>query len=153
MSYKIYVGNERLTQDRLNGAKEIGPFSSLGANVGGKTVIFTTPSATVTFTGAAGAFRTVTEIIAQLKAGVAGLQVELRELGSQQNTNPATKKQVVLSLWYTGTFTISKNGTANALLGIDTDADTVSTGPVASTKIHGFAPASSQGTYALVLED
>lgn len=151
MSYKIIVGDEKSIADRLNGAIAIGPISSAGAAVGAKTVIFSDPAQTVTFSGSAGDNLKISEIVDELKA-VTGLQIEVREQGSPQSSNPQVKKQIVLVLWLSAGYTIDKDGTANPLLGINTVADTVSDGAIAAAKIKGFTPA-AQGTYAVILED
>lgn len=153
MSYQIVTGTEKTLEDKLNGTVVSGAFASSGVAVGGKTVIFSDPAETVTFSGSAGALLTPAQIVSELEAGITGLSVGLREQGSVQQTNPKVTKQVSLALSIDAGFTLDKDGTANALLGLSTTADTTSAGAVDSTRIKGFTPSASLGTYALILSD
>ena len=153
MSYQIITGTERSIEDKLNGTVLSGVIASTGAAVGGRTLIFSSPAVTVTFGGTVGSNRTVAQIVAEIEAAVSGMDVQVREQGSTQSQNPTVAKKVVLSLARSGGFTLEETGTANAALGFSTTQDTVSTGAVDATRIKGFTPSASPGTYALILSD
>lgn len=143
MAYEVFIGNRQGTEDRLNNVLLLGPFPDSGLPVGGKTLEFTSPLATVTFGGSAGAIRTMADIMSDLAAQVTGLVVSKRR---NQNAGPAgynhasgrLDPQVLLVLSHASGFTIASTGTANADFGLSTDADTARGAPVGTTKIVGF---------------
>lgn len=148
MTITMVRGSEQDITDYLNDTKIRGPFRTSGLAVGGKTLIFSTPVATVTFTGVVGATRTLAEIIAQVEGAVSGMDVSARTV----NSSAGQGIRQLLAFLRDGGFTLSSTGTANALLGFSTTASTVQT-PVNSRLISGFSSAPGDNRYALALNN
>lgn len=156
MAYELFVGDKTRIEDRLNGALVIGPFKNTGLPVGGLTLIFATPAVTVTFSGSAGDYLTVDQIISEIRSAAPTLTVTKR--GEQNSVAysaqvgggaPVGNSSIVLQL-DTG-ITIDKDGTANPLLGIRTDSDIVGRAAVAQTEIAGFTQGSTPAHYAVLI--
>lgn len=81
----------------------------------GKTLVFTTPAATVTFsvTGGDQAGLSLKDVIAQIQAALGGSYV----VGVQN-------RSLIVTAVTPGVIVLSKNGTANPILGFDTTTDT-----------------------------
>lgn len=157
MSYEIFVGDKQGVEDRLNNVLVLGPFPSTGLPVGAKTLIFSTPVGTVTFSGSAGDVLTVDQIIAEIKAAQPTLTVTKRVIhnATKQSATgaggrPVTPVAIVIHL--TSGFTISSTGTANANFGLSTTANTVRAAAVAIAKIGGFTQGLTTGHYALIID-
>lgn len=157
MSYEVFLGDRQGVDDRLNNSLVIGPFPSTGLPIGAKTLIFNVPAGTVTFSGAANAVLTVDQIIAEIKAAQPTLTVTKRVIqnATKQSATisggaPVTPVAIVIHL--TSGFTISSTGTANALLGLSTTANTVRAAAVAIAKIAGFTNGSTPGHYCLIID-
>lgn len=148
MSYAVYTGVESSILDRLNNPVVL-PFSSAGLALGGLTLIFSNPSHTITFSGAAGAVKTIGQVIAAITAANSSILMEVR--GAQQFQGSPAGRQLYLVIWRSAGFTISAAGTANALLGLSTTAATVSVGGVDPSAITAFSEGATEGHYALVL--
>lgn len=144
MSYDLVTGDAASLTDRLNGAVVLGPIPYEGAALGALTLIFSSPSHTVTFSGSAGELRTAVEVVSEILAVFTTLHGEIRRnyLGDSY-----------IALWHEDGFTIDKDGTANPLLRIDTAADTTTAGPVDVNRIRGFSNSISGAGYTLVLGD
>ncbi len=151
MPYSIIAGTPVTLTRYLNGAKETpAQFSSLP--IGAKTLIFSAPAATVTFSGAANAVLDIADIVAEINATV-GLTGIASFEQHQQYPQPSVRVAfggVVLRR--TAGFTIASTGTANELLGFSTTADTVSAGDVTAANIIAFTDASTDGHYALIIK-
>ena len=155
MGYKTYVADLQGVEDILNGSILLGPFSSRGLPVGAKTLVFTTPAATVTFSGAAGAYLTPDQIVTEINAVVAGLakRRNLPPVGPRYSNQPDSKRmgEQPLALQRDAGITLGNAGTGNALLGLG-GAPVISAGKVLAAKIVGFSQGSMQAHYALVIE-
>lgn len=141
MIYQVLVGTERAISDVMNGVLHMGPYPVTGVAVGAKTLIFTDPSATITFTGSSGDLRTPSQILAQMKDDVAGMEGEIR-------LSPVPGAGFYLVIWIDGGFTIDKDGTANATLKLSTVADTVSD---ASATPLALASGTTLGNFAMLI--
>jgi hypothetical protein len=155
MAYELCVGDKYRIEDRLNGGACLGPFPSSGLPIGGMTLIFAVPAVTVTFTGAAGERRTWAQILADIATQAPTITAKTRPAnngpaasGSAPGVVPSNQIELLLHL-DTG-ITIDKDGTANPLLKISTDANTVYPGTVAQTKIAGFSTLGPT-TYAVII--
>lgn len=151
MAYSIITGDKAELEHRLNGTVQIGPFPKIGLNVGALTLVFTTPVATVTFSGSAGDLISLDQIVTEINAQVA----DLAKLGTIKPGAHITNKPgdgsvslfFFLELTRAAGFTIDNTGTANALFGIASGI----TGPaeVASSDILGYAQ--DGGTYSALI--
>jgi hypothetical protein len=155
MPYQIIIGTVETIKDRLNSALVLGPY--LGdLPVGGRTLIFASPMATVTFSGAAGALLSVEDIAAEINAtvGLSGTASTRRyEYGTAVN-NPSVRVSRLLVLQRDGGFTLDKDGTANPYLaGLPTasDEDLVQPGAVEATDVVTVNQGTSPGHLILVL--
>lgn len=153
--YSIVQGKTQTFLDQLNRGTKLGPFDSAGVAVGGKTLIFNDPVATVTFSGSLGDLMTPAEIISEIKAasGLGVLTIQVR--GDQQgpSTSNPVSRRVYLLVTATDGFVIDSAGTANADLGLSTSVDTTNVGPVPSTQIKGFVQQVNDGVFAALLSD
>lgn len=156
MSYRVIVADgPKNIEDQLNGVLSFGPLPDRIA-IGAKTLVFTSPSATCTFSGSSGAVLTLSEIIDEILA-TTGLEV--LTLGLRYNPvepiyrdgDQRIRRTARLTIALDGGFTIDKDGTANALLGIPTAADTVAAGAVATTDIMGFSQGTTPGQYLIIV--
>jgi len=141
MAYDVLAGDAKTLADRLNGTKLLGPFPAQGLPLGALTLIFSDPAATVTFDGSSGALVTAVAAAADIQASFSSAVLELRR----------DNAQLYIAIWYGDGYTIDKDGTANALLGLSTTEDTVSEGAVDVTRIRGFSQAATGGHYSLIL--
>jgi hypothetical protein len=113
----------------------------------GLTLIFATPADTVTFAASPAAPQvplTRAQVKAQIEAQAAGVLVNFVQGAIELRADPA------------GTLVLDKDGTANALLGFPTKADTT-VRPVnppggASPIFISVGPEGSQGTYLLTID-
>ncbi len=154
--YRTYHSNLQGIEDLLNGCLILGPFDSKpGLPLGAKTLIFSTPAATVTFSGSAGALLTPEQIQDEIENTV-GLSGYSRYRGEQsgprysQSPLGVIHRQLIIIQKDTG-FTIDKDGTANPILGLSTTADIVSAGVIAAAKIAGFSQGSTPAHYAIII--
>jgi hypothetical protein len=134
--------------DLLNNAKMIGPFPWSGLAVGGKTLIFTEPVATVTFAGAADAVLTLSAIITAIKVAVAGIHVDSRAYAGGASGPDGVQKY--LSLYKDGGLALAANGTANALFGLSVSDPTTVKPPVPGNNIKGITRV-TPGEYEVVV--
>ena len=156
MAYKTYIADIQGVEDILNGVILLGPFPSTGLLIGAKTLIFTTPGVTATFTGAAGDVVSPTQMVTDINAASAGL-AKLRNApttGPRYSNSPDGKTVVYgqfIALQRDAGVTIANTGTANDDLGLG-GAPVISAGKVAIAKIAGFSQGSMAAHYALVIE-
>jgi len=155
MAYKTYVADIQGVEDILNGVILLGPFPSTGLAIGAKTLIFTAPGVTATFTGAAGAVVTPSQMVTDINTASAGL-AKLRSIplgprysNSLDGTTVVAMQTIVLQR--DAGVTVANTGTANDDLGLG-GAPVVSAGKVAIAKIAGFSQGSMPAHYALVIE-
>lgn len=156
MPYAVRTVNEspRL-QDVLNQAVQLGPFPRTGLAVGGKTLIFNTPSATVTFSGSLNAVKTLSEIAEELRDGVSGLAVEIRP-ATERLPDAAHTFYSYLAFWRddgsgTAGTVVDAAGTANADFGLNTGADTTWPGPLPPFNVVAVGPGPAPGSLIVVL--
>jgi hypothetical protein len=131
--------------DLLNNALNIGPFPYTGLGIGGRTLIFSTPSTTVTFPGANGAMVSLADIITALLGGVSGLHVERRQL-QDGSGSPG----FYLALWRDGGVVLTKDGTANAAFGFSAAGNTTVKSPLASGAVKSVAR-TAQDKYEVIV--
>lgn len=134
MTWRRFIAGPDNMMDRLNNALSLGPFPVSGLALGGRTLIFTTPSVTVTFPGAADAVVPMSGILAALQSGVTGLQGAMRRASNPPSNYPSGV-WYYLSLWRDGGVVLTKDGTANSLFGLSTGAGTTVKAPLAKDAV------------------
>jgi hypothetical protein len=139
VTYRKWTVGPDAVIDFLNNAKLLGPFPWSGLPVGGKTLILTEPAATVTFPGAADSNVTLGAIIEALKTTIPDIHVDVR--ASQNSSEQPTTILKYLSLYRDGGLAITKDGTANGLLGLSTSADIAVKSPVPGDNIKSISRA------------
>jgi hypothetical protein len=155
MPHQLKTGTIDTIRDLINGAVLIGPYGQLP--LGGLTMIWTAPAATVTFPGAAGAMVSARQIADAINGtvGLAGYaQFRSYEYGPHETNRDGGGKVVpkgTVALQADGGFTINFTGTANALLGLSTVATTVSAGIVPAAKIIGFTQGPAPGQLCIII--
>lgn len=146
MPYRIIVGDVEYLQDYLNSALVLGPFLKSGLAVGGLTLIFNAPAATVTFSGSLGAILSMSDIVSEINAQVAGLaSIRSYPQSGAGVPNPNVNPYMRLFFQRDAGFTLDAAGTANAFFGFSTSVDTVNTGAINSTKLVSIGQGSVQG--------
>ncbi len=155
MPYTTFKGTIDECTDRLNGVLQLGPYNKkTGLPVGGRTLIFTSPSATtVTFTGSVGDVRTIDQIIADFTAQLPAVGAKFRNYDygpNQQLGQLGIDPKVVLLLQADAGITITDAGTANAFFGLSTSASTTRT-IVAAADVVTFGPSAHADHYVLVI--
>ncbi len=148
MTYRCKIGTERDIENLLNNALVLGPVPANSNPIGGLTLIFNTPAATVTFPGSAGAHVTVPQMVVALSA-VSGLIVQTVPLGG----NNAGGADYGIVIYRAAGLVIDSAGTANAALGLSTSVDTTKAAPLDPAKVIAVSPGSIPGHYLLVYED
>lgn len=155
MPHQLKTGNVETIKDLINGALSMGPFSELP--LGGLTMIWVAPVATVTFPGAAGAILSARQIADAINgtAGLAGYaQFRSYDYGPHETSRVGDGKVVpkgVIVLQADAGFTVNFTGTANALLGLSTSVTTVSAGIVPAAKITGFTQGPAPGQLSIII--
>lgn len=139
MTYRIVVGNILQLEDLLNNARLL-LLPRVGLPIGGRTLVFSTPASTVTFPGAAGAMVAPVAIATALK-GVSGLEVELRQEGTNNS----------VSLRREGGFTIASTGTANSDFSLSTTQATVVAAPVPVARVVAISQGAEGGQLVALL--
>lgn len=142
MPYSIITGNAVSLADQLNGTVLLGPIPPMGVPVGGRTLIFTQPSATtVTFGGSAGSYRTAAQIVADITSQLAAANPVKRtgQYGPPSvDASGRIGPDVFVALQNdTSGIAITNAGTANAYLGVGAGVtgaplDPTKLGPVAT---------------------
>lgn len=135
MTYRKWTGGPDQVLDYLNNARRLGPFPQAGLPLGGKTLVFTDPTATVTFPGDEGAMVPLSDVMQQLQAEVPGLHVASRAGPNAQSTASVHGLTRYLALYRDGGLGIGKGGTSNGLFGFSTDEDTKVKPPIADDNI------------------
>lgn len=156
MPYRVIVadGPDSL-KEQLGSALSYGPLAPR-LPVGGRTLIFATPAATVTFSGSVGSYLTLETIVAEIIAVAPTTNPRLKNIagGEVVRDRPvgaaAGKKRMLIFQLDTG-LVIDKDGTANPYLKIPTDADTTSGAAVAAAKIVGFSQGTTPGQYLVLI--
>lgn len=156
MAYEVFVGDRQGIEDRLNGTLVLGPYPNTGLPLGGLTLIFATPAATVTFSGSPGANKTVDEIMAEIELAAATIVTTKRTAHNslQYSASPnggGPVVQMLIALRLDAGITIDKDGTANPLLKISTVADTVGRPAADPADIISFGQGLTQGHYAVII--
>lgn len=143
MPYRVIpCSNAQDVADELNGTRLIGPVPTTGLPLGTLTLVFTSPAATVTFTGVAGAIRLPSQIVSDIKGtvGLTALQISLRNINGE----------IWIAIQLDAGFAIDNTGTANSLLKIPS-AGVTGPAAIAEAKIKGFAQGALLGQYVLVI--
>jgi hypothetical protein len=149
MPYSIIRGTPADIEDYLNGAYLLGPFPLEGLPVGGLTLIFAQPEAhTITFSGAAGAMRTLTEIVTQINTPFAGNPASLRGSDPTNQGSAGGRKFLVLQDDASGIQITG--GTARATLRIPTGG-AVTRVPVPTARVVNFNADATNGHYLVLL--
>ncbi len=149
MPYEVIMCDDLTLARVLNGASTLGPFPPEGLPIGGRTLVFTDPVATVTFPGSDGALVTAEQVATALRSGVTGLHASVRPRRTTPNT-PSTLLREIEVMRDTP-FTMGRGGTANDLLGLKTDADTANAGPLAGDRIQSVGM-QGPNTFLLILK-
>ena len=155
MPHQLKTGNLETIKDLINGALSMGPFTELP--IGGLTLIFTAPAATVTFSGAVGSILSAKQIAAEINAVVAlagYAQFRSYDYGPHETSRVGDGKVIprgLIAIQADAGFTINFTGTANALLNLSTVATTVSAGLVPAVKIIGFTQGPSVGQLCIII--
>lgn len=154
MPYTVIIADSRQTlEDRLNNTLLLGPLSPT-LPVGAKTLIFASPARTVTFSGVAGDYLSLATIAAEIKAAHADFNpfvIKPRNWpGGDPRMSDASKLRHLVIQNDAG-FTIDKDGTANTLLMLPTDADLVVSAAVTSSKIVDLSQGATPGHYILII--
>jgi len=144
---KFSAGPDQLT-DIVNNAMELGPFRWSGTPLGGKTLIFSDPTATVTFPGAADALVTVPQLIAAIREQLPDMHIDVRDSTNGPQTPGLLERYI--SLYRDGGFTLSKDGTANSLFRLKTDAETKNKAPFPASGVKSVSRI-SPAEYEVVL--
>lgn len=152
MSYKILSGNVESILDQLNGVVSLPIYSRSGLPIGGRTLIFSSPAVTVTFSGAVGDIRTPTEIVSEINSAIGStIATRVNIQNAPAVNNPEVDALVNVKLQRDAGFTISSAGTANPYLKLSTTANTVSAGIVPQVKIAGFNQGISNGHLCVLI--
>lgn len=155
MPHQLKTGNIETIKDLINGAITLGPFSELP--LGGLTMIWTAPAATVTFPGAAGAMvsaKGIADAINAVGALTGYAQFRSYDYGPHETSRSGDGKLIpkgLVVLQADGGFTVNFTGTANALLGLSTVVTTVSAGIVPAAKIIGFTQGPAPGQLCIII--
>lgn len=137
MGYRIITGSRDDVVHQLNA--EVVGVTNLGAQeswaLHDLTLIFASPSVTVTFSGGVGEDPlTLAQIVEQINDEVAGIARLKIVVAGTTFPGGLPQRDIRLALELDAGFTVDKDGTANEILGLNTVADTVST-PVAAADI------------------
>ena len=148
MTYRKWTVSPEAVIDFLNNAKILGPFPWVGLPVGAKTLIFTEPVVTVTFSGAADAIVPLVNIINEIQAAVPDMRIGTR--ASVNSSEQLSTIQKYVSFCRDGGLVIANTGTANALFGLSTSAATTVKPPVPSASIKSMSRAGIAGYEIIV---
>lgn len=143
MPYSVVIGDRQRVEDVLNGAIHV-PTQFATLPLGGLTLIFNTPSGTVTFSGAASEMRTTAEVVAEINAVHTGLASLRQTVGASNRSTGEVVLQADAGV------VIDSAGTANALFGLSTSGDTTSAGAVDAADVTAVAFGNS-GQYIVIL--
>lgn len=158
--HEVFVGDRQGVEDRLNNRLILGPFPRNGMAVGALTLIFNTPSVTVTFSGSAGDVLTLSDIADEINTAVQGagdstFLATMRTLpnrGVSISGSPTLNPQMLLVMQSGVGFTIDTDGTANDYFRLSDTVDTTKAAPVAAAKILGFNSGATDGHYAVIID-
>lgn len=141
MPYECIKGTSQEVTDRLNGAISFGVIPKEGLKVGALTLIFTTPSETVTFSGSAGDMRTPAEILAQIKAVLTTARVTYRTATTAggRGVGPGESAQTLV-IEDDGGVALGSAGTANALFGVKAGKTIDGGAPIPAARVVSFGP-------------
>lgn len=153
MPHQLKTGTPESIQDLLNGSLVLGPFAELP--LGGRTLIFTTPAATVTFPGALGAMVSVKDAVAAINAtgglsGVASMRTH-QNSGTQTLSTGKPAPMGMIVLQRDAGFEIDDPGTANPFLGLSASVPTISAGLVAASRILALSAGPVPGQLAVII--
>lgn len=154
MPHKVITGTPETVEDYINGRFVSNPVPAQDLAVGGLTLIFTAPAATVTFTAGN---KTLAQVVAEINgtAGLAGIaSLRAADQGPHTTSRPGDGKLIAqqrLVLGLDAGFTLNFTGTANSLLGINLTAAFVSAGLIAASKITGFTQGPAPGQLCLII--
>lgn len=147
MAYRVVpCTSPRAVEKLINGTLALGAFSP-GAvlPIGGLTLIFSTPSHTVTF-GSAGDILTVQDVAEAIKA----TSSDFNSFVIRQSALEGQSSKLELEISNDAGFVINKDGTANAYLRLSTTADTTNSGALDATEFQ-VVPSSISGQFIVIL--
>jgi len=151
MPTRVYSAVPRGIEDILNATTVLGPYPAVGLPVGGLTLVFTTPSQTVTFSGGSGDVLGLADIVDEINTAVGDDIATLRQQANRGTTDPYTDRYIALRL--DSGFELAETGTANSVFGFSVADPTVNPGAVDRSRIVGFTQGATLGYYTLILED
>lgn len=153
MPHAVHTGTVETIQDLINGTLAGNAVSARELPLGGKTIVFTTPAATVTFTGAPNAPKTLAAAAAEIEAQAATVVARTRasDTGPHTTSRDGDGKLMAkqrLSLQRDTGFAYS-GGTALADLGLPPTH--TSDGLVAAARIIGFTQGPVAGQLVIII--
>ena len=149
MPYTVISDTRQGLDDRLRGATSLGPFTAAGLPLGTLTLEFTTPLATVTFSGALNDVRTLAEIVDEINTALGSTVVIARPRPTLPSLTGTQRFDLIV--FRDAGFTIAETGTANVLFGLSDAVPTVNTGSMDPTRVVGLATGSTPGHYAVII--
>jgi hypothetical protein len=149
----MYYGHRVATDgiaDLLNGAIVSTPFPArVGLPVGGRTIVFTTPAVTVTFSGAVGTYLSAQQIMAQINAAIPS-SAKLRKKDDRGPDNSSGTADVYISLVLAlDAGLVIDEGTALPFLKLGRLTQTL----VDEADIIAFSPDATPGFHHIILKD
>ena len=153
MPHKIVVGTRETLEDYINGTIVGNPVPSIELPVGGKTLIFTTPAVTVTFSGALGSKLTLATVISEINTALGATVASPRAndygpvtTNRDGDTKVVPRQRIVLQR--DAGLALNGAGTAVALLGLSAFT---SAGIIPIAKISGMTAGPSFGQLVLIV--
>jgi hypothetical protein len=153
MPHKIVIGTRETLEDLINGTVVGNPIPSQGLPVGGKTLIFTTPAVTVTFSGALGDLLPLTTVVSEINTALGATVASPRasDYGPTTTNRDGDTKVVArqrLVLQRDAGLALNGAGTALADLGL---AAFTSAGIIPIANISGMTGGPSLGQLTLII--
>lgn len=151
MTFELFKGNAVAISDKLNGAIVLGPIPARGLPVGGRTLVFSNPSAVVTFSGLLNSMLSPATILAEIQAEVPEIFYAIRSGTGLSVSIPGTFPTITMALWSEAGFEIDVSGTANGYFGISQNA--VATGAIDRGRVIALTQGTPADNYTLLLGD
>jgi len=153
MPHKIIIGTRETLEDHINGTALGNPIPTYGLPVGGKTLVFTTPAVTVTFSGALGSLMTLASVVSEINTalGATVASVRANDYGPTITNRDGDTKVVPkqrLALQRDAGLALDGTGTALADLGLGAFT---SAGIIPIAKISGMTGGPSLGQLTLIV--
>ncbi len=153
MPHKIVTGTRETLEDHINGTALGSPVPTQNLPVGGKTLVFTTPAVTVTFSGALGAPLSLATVVSEINTALSGTVASVRanDYGPVTTNRDGDAKVVPkqrLALQRDAGLVLDGTGTALADLGLSAFT---SAGIIPIAKISGMTGGPSVGQLSLIV--